>query len=112
MEALTKLLPSSVLEATQQDRIYRLTTSTNGGNPFENFNRIFDLLFKEDDDCRDSNGRFHYLRRGKYGMNKLLSYLKNVPWSDESMAQAYDLVKLKLDRVIGELDYLTYVYQK
>jgi len=106
MEKLAKHLPDTVPMGTNQDRIYRLVTSINEGSPWETFNRITDLLFKEDTDCRDENGRFRYLTRGKFGIGKFVSYLKNVAWKHDSMLNAYPLVKLRLDRVNDELKVL------
>jgi len=106
IEALTAALPSTVPEATQGCNIHRLVTSVCEGDPYQTFNRIFDILFKEDAQCRDKDGRLVNIQRGRYGMGKLISYLKNVPWAEKSMVEAYDLVKLRLDRVIKELETL------
>lgn len=67
------------------------------------FNRIFDILFKEDNDCR-VDGRLCYLLRGKYGMGKLCVYLNDIDWTEPNLP--LDLVKLKLNRVIEELVFL------
>ena len=56
--------------------------------------------------CRDKDGRLVNIQKGRYGMGKLISYLTNVPWTDTSMAEAYNLVKLRLDRVINEVEML------
>ena len=88
---------STVPEAPQGCNIHRLVTSVCEGDPYETFNRIFDILFKEDAQCRDKDGRLVNIQKGKYGMGKLISYLTNVPWTDTSMAEAYNLVKLQLD---------------
>jgi len=101
--SLTRNIPSNVVVGTQQDQMYRLLTSVNEGNVFATFNRIFDLLFKEDNDCRNEHGRFKYLRQGRYGMDHLGTYLQQISWEDASMIVAYDLVKLRLDWLIDEL---------
>ena len=74
------------------------------------FNRIFDILYKEDSDCRGEDGRLRYILCGKYGMDKICAYLNGVDWSEPSIP--LDLVKLKLDRVINELIFLTCVQKK
>lgn len=100
---LSRSLPNSVQLATQQSKIYRLVTSVNEGDVYETFNRIFDLLFKEDKECRNEEGRLVNICRGKYGMDKLCAYLQGIHWADASMAKSYDLVKIRLLRVINEL---------
>lgn len=100
---LSKKLPVSVPLATKESRIYRLVTTINEHDTYETFNRIFDLLFKEDNQCRNEEGRLIHVTRGKFGMDKFCSYLIGVPWTDPSMARAYDLVKIRLLRVINEL---------
>ena len=74
--------------------------------PLRDVQSHFDILFKEDAQCRDKDGRLFNIQKGRYGMGKLISYLTNVPWTDTSMAEAYNLVKLRLDRVINELEML------
>jgi hypothetical protein len=97
-------LPPTVPLATQEDKIYHTVLRVNEGDAFQTFNRIFDILFKEDADCRDEHGRLRYVRRGKYGMDKICAYLNNVDWKDPNMP--LDLVKIKLDRLLEELSFL------
>ena len=72
--------------------------------PHETFNRRFDALFAEN--CRDSNGRLHLVRQGKFGMGLVVSYLSKINWST---GFPLDLVELKLQRLITELKGLQYV---
>ncbi len=105
LTALTASLPTAVQIATKEDRIYSTLLRVNEGDTFQTFNRIFDILFKEDNDCRDEQGRLRYVLRGKYGMDKICAYLNNVKWSEPDIP--LDLVKIKLDRLAEELIYLT-----
>ena len=77
--------------------------SPEGEVPYETFNRRFDVLFGED--CRDLHGRLHYVRQGKHGMGLVVSYLSKIDWTDFPL----DLVELKLQRLIAELQHLQYV---
>jgi hypothetical protein len=74
-----------------------------GDTPHETFNRRFDAIFAED--CRDSDGRLHYVRQGKLGMG-LVSYLSKINWTT---GFPLDLVELKLQRLVTELKILQYV---
>jgi hypothetical protein len=67
-------------------------------NPHETFNRRFDAMFAED--CRDSDGRLHYVRQGKLGMGLVVLYLSKINWTT---GFPLDIVELKLQRVITEL---------
>jgi hypothetical protein len=107
-EALSDSLPSTVGTATRDDKIYTTLVRVNEGDTYMTFNRIFDILFKEDNDCR-VDGRLRYLLRGKYGMDKLCSYLNEVDWMEPNLP--LNLVKLKLDSVLEELIFLTCVKQ-
>jgi hypothetical protein len=71
--------------------------------PHETFNGRFDALFGED--CRDSDGRLHHVRQGKFGMGLVVSYLSKINWTGFPL----DLVELKLQRLVTELKYLQYV---
>ena len=68
--------------------------------PHETFNRRFDAMFAED--CRDSDGRLHYVRQGKMGMGLVVSYLAKINWAGFPL----DLVELKLQRLVTELKIL------
>ena len=71
-----------------------------GDDPHETFNRRFDALFAEN--CRDSNGRLHYVCQGKLGMGLIISYLSGINWTNSPL----DLVELKLQHPIAELKHL------
>jgi len=73
------------------------------------FNCIFDILFKEDVECRDENGHLCHVLHGKYGMDKICAYLNGVQWSEPNIP--LDLVKMKLDCLIEELLYLSCIYK-
>ncbi|KDR65759.1 hypothetical protein GALMADRAFT_1362644 [Galerina marginata CBS 339.88] len=108
-KALSDSLPSTVGTATRDDKIYTTLVKVNEGDTYMTFNRIFDILFKEDVDCR-VNGRLRYLLRGKYGMGKLCAYLNDINWAEPDLP--LDLVKIKLDQVIEEMIFLTTLYRK
>lgn len=103
--ALSISLPPSVPIAKQDGKIYTTLLRVNEGETWMTFNRIFDILYKEDNECRDENGRLRYILRGKYGMDKICAYLNGVQWSEPNIP--LDLVKIKLDRLIEELLHLT-----
>ena len=60
------------------------------GTLFETFNQRFDALFAKD--CRDLEGRLHYIRQGKSGMGVVCLYLKKIDWSQDF---PLDLVEIK-----------------
>lgn len=105
---LVKQLPSSVLEATRQDKIYRVMTGPipKGETQHETFNRRFDALFGED--CRDPNGRLRHVMRGRAGMMLVSSYLTRIVDNDDIKKQAA-IVALKLERLKAELEHLWHV---
>ncbi|KAG6907260.1 hypothetical protein DXG01_009634 [Tephrocybe rancida] len=105
ISTLSVTLPASVPLGTKEDKMYRVLNLEEGETPYATFNRRFDLLFKEDKDCRDEAGRLRYLRRGPFGVVKLCAYyLSSVDWTDADLP--LELVKLKLNRVNDELVYL------
>uniref|UniRef100_A0A8H8CG29 Uncharacterized protein n=1 Tax=Psilocybe cubensis TaxID=181762 RepID=A0A8H8CG29_PSICU len=69
---LSSSLPDNIPVATRHDKIYTAIPTapieSQGSAIFETFNHVTDILFKEYADCRDEHGRFHYIRRGKLGM--------------------------------------------
>ena len=91
-------------QGSTDDKIYRIMNTEKHDTPHETFNRRFDALFAED--CRDSNGRLHLVRQGKFGMGLVVSYLSKINWST---GFPLDLVELKLQRLITELKGLQYV---
>ena len=109
MTALSASLPASVPIAKQDSKIYTTLLHVNEGDTWMTFNRIFDILFKEDVECRDENGHLCHVLHGKYGMDKICAYLNDVQWSELNIP--LDLVKMKLDHLIEELLYLLCVYK-
>ncbi|KAJ7741885.1 hypothetical protein B0H16DRAFT_1464332 [Mycena metata] len=68
IDDLSYVLPASIAEGTAEDEIHRVITTVPGLDPDcpdSTFNRRFDILFKEDAQCR-KNGRLHLIRRGEY----------------------------------------------
>ncbi|KAF7346859.1 Dimer-Tnp-hAT domain-containing protein [Mycena sanguinolenta] len=88
---LSKLLPDTVSEGTEEDEIYRVITTVQGldeGSISSTFNRRFDILFKEDGQCRDENGRLHLIRRGDLGMLLVVKYLQEIKWTTNEMLKS------------------------
>ena len=94
-------MPPSVQTGTKDDKIYLVMNSAEGEDAFETFNRRFDVMFGED--CRDPAGRLQHIRRGKLGMGVVCSYLSNI---DCVKGFPLDLVEIKLQRLMTELDFL------
>jgi hypothetical protein len=76
--ALCTSLPSSLPVANKEDKIYTTLLHVNEGDTYMTFNRIFDILYKEDSNCQDQDVRLCYILRGKYGMDKICAYLNGV----------------------------------
>lgn len=108
--ALCTSLPSSLPVANKEDNIYTTLLCVNEGDTYMTFNRIFDILYKEDSDCCSEDCCLHYILCGKYGMDKICVYLNGVDWSESNIP--LDLMKLKLDRVINELTFLMCIQNK
>ncbi|KAF7372567.1 hypothetical protein MVEN_00119300 [Mycena venus] len=107
IENLDAVLPSSVAEGTDNDEIYRVLTTVHGmdeGSADSTFNRRFDILFREDTQCRDANGRLHLIRRGEFGMSMVVQYLRDIKWNapDMNLEGAMN----KLERVVKEMEIL------
>ena len=94
-------LPSSIQQGSKDDKIWNVLNADAGETAHETFNKRFDALFAED--CRNSTGRLHYIRRGKLGMGLICSYLSQINWDD---GFPLDLVEIKLKRLAGELQVL------
>jgi hypothetical protein len=101
--SLTESLPASIPNALHDGKINHVLMTVEGEEPFETFNRRFDILFGEH--CRDENGRLVHIQRGKYGMDAVCKYLKTMTWEGFPL----DIVKIKLDRIVAEVVYLVYV---
>lgn len=104
ISSLSSSLLDSVPKGSKDDKIWSVMNSEEGDTPHETFNRRFDTMFAED--CRNSDGRLHYVRQGKLGMGLVVSYLLKINWST---GFPLDLVELKLQRLIAELKILQYV---
>ena len=99
--AASNHLPSSIQQGSKNDKIWKVLNVEAGETAHETFNKRFDALFAED--CHDSAGHLHYIRRGKLGMGLVCSYLSWVNWDD---GFPLDLVEIKLRRVADELKAL------
>jgi hypothetical protein len=82
-------LPITVAEGTDEDETHRVLTTTHGPEDgsraaSSTFNRRFDILFKQDAQCR-VNGRLHLIRRGEVGMLLVVRYLRDTKWNDPEM---------------------------
>ncbi|KAF7375808.1 Dimer-Tnp-hAT domain-containing protein [Mycena sanguinolenta] len=107
IEDLDALLPTTVAEGTEDDEIHRVLTTIQGldpDSPSSTFTRRFDILFKEDAQCRDADGRLHLIRRGELGMLMVVRYLREVKWSAADMN--LEGAVLKLERVVKEMEIL------
>ncbi|KAK7001674.1 hypothetical protein R3P38DRAFT_3368049 [Favolaschia claudopus] len=108
IEDLDSVLPDSVAAGTEDDEIYRVITTVQGLDPDSidsTFTRRFDILFKEDAQCRNADGRLHLIRRGEFGMQMVARYLRDLKWSDPDMNLAGAV--LKLERVVTEMEVLS-----
>jgi len=94
-------LPLSIQQGSKNDKIWSVLNADAGETAHETFNKRFDALFAED--CRDSAGRLHHIRRGKLGMGFVCSYLSQIDWDD---GFPLDLVEIKLKRLAEELKVL------
>ena len=91
--SLTRSLPTSVPLATDEDRIFAVMSSPEGESTWHTFNKRFDALFGED--CRDSTGQLHHIRRGRLGMDKVCDYLGTLDVGSVPL----DLATIKLVRL-------------
>ncbi|KAJ6549657.1 hypothetical protein B0H10DRAFT_2242752 [Mycena sp. CBHHK59/15] len=69
IEDLDAVLPSSIAKGTDSYEIYCVLTTIHGmdeGSADSTFNHRFDILFKEDTQCRDANGRLHLICRASW----------------------------------------------
>jgi hypothetical protein len=97
--SLCQGLPASVPKAKKDDQIYRVITDVSEANPWQSFNRKFDILFGED--CRDNKGYLSNIRRGRYGMGAVCTYLKSINTEDSWFLA--ELAVIKLERICQEL---------
>ena len=108
IKRLGDMLPKTVPIAKKTDKLYRTLTTISGESTWATFNRRMDILYGED--CRDASGRLHNIRRGAYGLGALCTFLTEFIVLSDDGALPYDLVKVKLDRLLKELVYLTSKY--
>ena len=102
--ALSNSLSDTVPKGSKDNKIWTVMNSVECDTPHETFNRRFDALFAED--CRDSDGRLHYICQGKFGMGLVVSYLSKINWA---AGFPLDIVELKLQRLVKELRVIQYV---
>jgi hypothetical protein len=102
ISSLSASLSDAIPKGSKHDKISSVMNSMERDTPHETFNGRFDALFGEN--CRDSHGRLHYVRQGKLGMGLVVSYLSKLDWTSFPL----DIVELKLQRLIAELQHLQY----
>lgn len=94
--------PTSISVAKKEDTIWTvLQRKDRDASAYENFVKGFDVLFGED--CRDQNGRFPAMRRGRYGMSNVVAYLGRIV---EDSSMLHEPVMLKLERLEKEVRFL------
>jgi hypothetical protein len=112
IEELCPLLPVSVPEgipddspATIDGKIFRVVNHVYGvesQDPAPTFTRRMDVLFGRD--CRDANGRLHYIRRGPHGMILFVQYLRTIKWTTDGIP--FTTAALKLSEVTKEMEVI------
>ncbi len=109
LKDLASRLPKTVPTGKMTDKLYRTIAYARGEDEWVTFNRRFDILFGED--CRDEAGRLHQIRRGAHGMDLVCEYLSELMTkpSSETRVLDYELMKVKLTRVVEEMRHLWYV---
>lgn len=104
----TGVLSNSLLQSVQQgmkeDIIWTMMNADERDTPHETFNRRFDAMFGED--CWDSAGRLHYIRKGKHGLGLVCSFLSKLDWANSF---PLDIVEIKLSQLVAELKQLQYI---
>ncbi|KAJ7824873.1 hypothetical protein B0H14DRAFT_3468934 [Mycena olivaceomarginata] len=108
IEDLDAALPTTIAEGTDEDEIHRVLTTIHGPDDgsraaSSTFNRRFDVLFKEDAQCR-VNSRLHLIRRGEWGMLMVVHSLRDTKWNDPEMN--LDGAVNKLERIVKEMEVL------
>jgi hypothetical protein len=104
ISTLSTSLLDSVPKGSKDDKIYCVMNTEEQDTPHETFNWRFNVLFPED--CCDSNGCLHLVRRGKLGMGLIVLYLPKINWM---IGFPLDLVELKLQHLVTELKGLQYI---
>ena len=103
---LSNFLPQSIPLATKEDKTWTVLRTEECETAHETFNRRFDAMFGED--CRDTAGRLQHICRGKLGLGSVCAYLLKIDWEDNF---PLDIVEIKLQRLIAELQHHQYVLQ-
>jgi hypothetical protein len=103
---LSNGLPQSIPLGTKKDKIWMVMHTEERETAHETFNRRFDAMFGED--CRDTAGRLQHIRKGKLGLGSICAYLSKIDWADNF---PLDIVEIKLQRLIAELQHHQYVLQ-
>lgn len=105
IHTLNDSLPQDAVPlGTKQDFLWKTFTQVAGESNWQTFNRRFDLVFGED--CRNEEGRLLHLRRGPLGLDLVLKYLESAHMAEGML---FDLMAVKLERLINELKYIVYV---
>ena len=108
LKALVKILPRTVPFGTKHDRIYQVFDNIPVPNDveqhWETFNCRMDNLFGEE--LRDAAGRLLNVKRGLFGMDMVIKYFDEACQAGNLM---WDLASIKVDRLVVELKFLTYV---
>ncbi|KAJ6575844.1 hypothetical protein B0H10DRAFT_2199225 [Mycena sp. CBHHK59/15] len=105
IEDLDAVLPATVAKGTEEDEIQCVLTTIHGLNEdsaSSTFTHHFDILFKEDTQCGDANGRLHLIRRGDLGMLMVVRYLHKIKWNAPDMN--LEGAMIKLERVVKEME--------
>lgn len=112
IKALLKQLPHSLPEALKTGQIAVVINGQQRETTWETCNYRLDQLFAEDCICRDEQGCFCHITRGQYRMTLVGAYL-HLLVSDKDMHKGmqnfWDLLDLKVQRILAELRYLWYV---
>ncbi|KAJ7687324.1 hypothetical protein B0H14DRAFT_3672966 [Mycena olivaceomarginata] len=107
IEDLDAVLPTTVAEGTDEIEIHRVLTTVHGldeASPASTFTRRFGILFKEDAQCRDTNGCVHLIWRGELAMLMVVRYLHEIKYSAPDINLEGAVIKLQ--RVVAEMEVL------
>jgi hypothetical protein len=107
LKALVSALPSSVPSATEDGHIATVFTnipeSEDPDDQWPVFNCRMDVLFGED---LRKNGHILNVKRGPFGMDMVIQYAANAVRAGNLF---WEPAKIKLDRLLAEVQYLRYV---
>lgn len=89
--------------STDDNELHGTLTNTSAieDSPWGALNRQLDKLFGVD---TREDGRLKHIRRGKYGMSFVATHLAGLDW--KSGKYPLDLVGIKLQRIVDEMEYL------